>query len=168
MTALLALGAPLFAAPPADSRVEVVFENPDKFADVRESLTSPANSRDYYLELIRQHLQRRAPQHLAEGQKLTVTFTNIDMAGEFEPGRGQNSNTRLIKDVYPARMKFSYRVTDASGAVVKEGAQDIIDTGFQMRGNATRRHDTLFHEKALLDEWLRNEFKGQKSAARKS
>lgn len=166
-TALLAAATSLFAADPAPSRIEVVFANPETYTDVRESLHSPENSRYYYLDLIRAHLERVAPKYVAAGQHLTLTFANIDMAGEFEARRGRRANAqvRLIRDIYPPRMKFSHRLTDANGAVLSAGESDIIDVGFRMRGKTRVRHDEVFYEKGLLDDWLKNELGKRKTVS---
>ena len=48
---------------------------------------------------------KRANEVLPAGQTLTVTFTDIDLAGDFEPWRGgQAMDIRIVKDVYPPRM----------------------------------------------------------------
>ena len=39
-----------------------------------------------------------------EGDKLTITFTDIDLAGDFEPWRGpQWDEVRIVKAIYPPR-----------------------------------------------------------------
>jgi hypothetical protein len=142
----------------SDSRVEVNFDHPDKFRDVKDS--SMSNNEDSsYLGLFREYLQSNAPRYLADGQKLTVTFTDIDLAGEYEPWRGgTRSDVRIVKSIYIPRLKFDYRVTDASGAVVKEGQANLSDLNFQQNiANAIDNSDPLRYEKRLLSDWMRSE-----------
>jgi hypothetical protein len=146
---------------PADKsggRVEVSFDQPEKFRDVKDSAMGE-NESSSYLGLFRSYLQDTAPRYLADGQKLSVTFTDIDMAGEYEPWRGGGAmNTRFVKAIYIPRLKFDYRVTDASGAVVKEGQANLSDLNFQNNiGNVIDNSDPLRYEKRLLNDWLRSE-----------
>ena len=91
----------------------------------------------------------------AEGCKLTVTFTDIDLAGEFEPWRGpQFDEVRIVKDIYPPGFKFAYTLTDANGKVLKEGTENIRDMNFQMR-LLIDTNDTLRYEKDILTDWMR-------------
>ena len=52
-------------------------------------------------------------------------------------------------------MKFTYTITDASGAVVKEGTESLSDMNFMQTANIVNRSDELFHDKAMLRDWLR-------------
>lgn len=162
LLALLAAGPAMRAADSADDksngRVEVNFDQPDKFRDVKDSSMGD-NASSSYLSQFREYLQSNAPRFLGEGQKLAVTFTDIDMAGEYEPWRGgTRSDVRIVKSIYIPRLKFDYRVTDASGAVVKEGQANLSDLNFQNNiGNAIDNSDSLRYEKRLLNDWLRSE-----------
>ena len=49
-------------------------------------------------------------------------------------------------------------LTEADGAVVKEGKRDLRDMAFMMKLTMGFRDDPLRHEKALLDDWLSAEF----------
>jgi Protein of unknown function (DUF3016) len=165
--------APVF---PADStvsaeagaRVEVTFVNPEKFTDVKDSDFGTERQREDILALLKEFLVERAPKFLPEGQVLAVTITDIDMAGDFEPWRGPKfSDVRIVKDLYPPRIDLAFKVTDASGAVVKEGTQKLRDMSFQMSATPAFSSDSLRYEKALLDGWLRNEFPKVKAAKEK-
>ena len=53
------------------------------------------------------------------------------------------------------RMKLAYTVTDASGAVVKEGKENLSDMNFMMNPGILNRGEPLFYDKAMLRDWLR-------------
>ena len=90
------------------------------------------------------------------GRKLTMTFTDIDLAGEYEPWRGgQWSDVRIIKDIYSPRFVFSYKLTDAAGAVLKEDKVDLRDLTFMMRVTISRNEPLRF-EKDILADWIRS------------
>jgi hypothetical protein len=142
-------------------RVEVVYTNPEKFTDLRDSEFPEDSGREGYLADLKEHLERRAPHYLAEGQKVTVTITDIDMAGEFEPWRGPRmQDVRIVKDIYPPRIKLSFQVTDTSGAVVKEGTRELRDLSFMMNVSINR-DDPLRYEKNLLDDWMRSDLRAK-------
>ena len=162
LVSLLGGGAPFAAHAltpvPAGPRAEVNFFEPEKFTDVKDSSMSTDFRRTTYLDQIRDHVLEQAKYFVPAGYHLTVTFTDIDMAGDFEPWRGpQFDDIRIIKDIYPPRLVLTFRLTDAQGNVVKEGKRDLRDTAFQMR-ITTSNQDSLRYEKAMLDDWLRSEF----------
>lgn len=154
--------SPLLALQPPGARTvaraEVVFFEPEKFTDVRDSLMGDYK-RTTYLDQIRDHLLEQAKYFVPEGHKLTVTFSDIDMAGDFEPWRGPRfDDVRIVKDIYPPTVKLSFRLTDADGKVVKEGTRELRDLAFMMKITMGFRDDSVRHEKALLDDWLRADF----------
>lgn len=138
----------------ASARTDVVFEQPEKFTDVKDSDFGTDKGRDAILERLREYLVERADKALPAGQKLVITFTDIDLAGEYEPWRGpQFSDVRIVKSIYPPRLKFSYKITDATGKTVKEGKEDLRDLAFEMRLTSDRQ-DTLRYEKDILRDWI--------------
>ena len=153
---------PVFSAGAAPTqtlaRAEVNFFEPQKFTDVRDSYMGDYE-RTTYLESIRNHLLEQAKYFVPDGHSLAVTFTDIDMAGDFEPWRGPRfDDIRIVKDIYPPRMNLAFRLTDAEGNVVKEGRRELRDLSFMMKITMGFRDDPVRHEKALLDDWLRDEF----------
>src|SRR5688572_15898752 len=140
------------------ARAEVNFFEPQKFTDVRDSYMGDYE-RTTYLDSIRDHLLEQAKYYVPEGHTLSVTFTDIDMAGDFEPWRGHRfDDIRIVKDIYPPRVALAFRLTDADGNVVKEGRRELRDLSFMMKITMSFRDDPVRHEKALLDDWLRSEF----------
>ena len=140
------------------ARADVNFFEPNKFTDVRDSYMGDFE-RTTYLDSIRDHLLENAKYYVPEGHRLSVTFTDIDMAGDFEPWRGPRfDDIRIVKDIYPPRMNLAFRLVDAEGNVVKEGKRELRDLSFMMKITMGFRDDPVRHEKALLDDWLRAEF----------
>ncbi len=159
--ALLAFLAPsaalsVYAAtsPQASARTEIVFSSPENFADVKETAFSNEKDRDAILKRIRDFIVDRADRALPAGHKLTMTFTDIDLAGEFEPWRApQMSDVRIVKAIYPPRLKFTYKITNEAGQVVKEGEENIVDQSFDQRVTMERL-DPLRYEKDILSDWI--------------
>jgi hypothetical protein len=155
---LVAAGA-LNAAPNPAPRTEVIFDHPEKFTDVKDSYVPSDKGRDAILDTLRSFLVHRADPMIPEGDKLTITFTDIDLAGEYEPWRGaQYDDVRIVKSIYPPAFKFTYSVTDASGKVIREGSENIRDLNFQMRLTIDAS-DPLRYEKDILDEWARTKLR---------
>jgi len=141
-----------------DPRIQVNFFEPEKFTDVKMSEMGDDRDRDDILTRIREYLNDQAKYYVPVGQTLEITFTDIDMAGDFEPWRGpQWSDVRVVKDIYPPRMSVTFRLVDAEGNVLKQGKRELRDMSFLLKLSIDR-NDSLRHEKALLDDWLRSEF----------
>jgi hypothetical protein len=141
-------------------RVTVIFEHPEKFTDVKDNSTDFENERgrEDYLPRFQEYLEQQAEKRLAPGQKLTVIFTDIDLAGDFEPWHNvQLRDVRIVRDRYPPRLAFRFTLTDAEGKTVKEGAHRLLDGGF-MLGSSSTNNDSLHYEKEMLNDWLRKEF----------
>jgi hypothetical protein len=159
LAGLAAMSAVVAAEAPAktNARVEVIFSSPEKFTDVRDSYTASDRGRDGILDQLRDFLVSRADKYVSPGEKLTVTFTDIDLAGDFEPWRGADGmDIRIVKDIYPPKMDLEFKLTGADGAVVKEGRRQLRDLAF-MSKLSINRSDMLRFEKALLDDWLKDD-----------
>jgi DUF3016 family protein len=152
-----ALAADIASLPP---RVEVVFDHPENFTDVKDSYLPSDKGRDAILSRIRSFLVSRAEPLLPAGDGLKITFTDIDLAGDFEPWHGARwDDVRIVKEIYPPAFKFSYVVTEPSGRVVKQGTEDIRDLNFQTR-LVLDTSDSLRYEKDILGEWARSTLRG--------
>ena len=160
LAGLAAISAVMAAEAPAktDTRVEVTFTSPEKFTDVRDAYAASEMGRQGILDQIRDYLVSQGDKYVSPGQKLTVTFTDIDLAGDFEPWRGsQGMDVRIVKDIYPPKMDLEFKLTGADGAVIKEGKRQLRDLAF-MSKLSLNQNDMLRFEKALLEDWMRSDF----------
>jgi hypothetical protein len=149
------------SAKPA-SHTQVIFDHPENFTDVKDGSNPTDRGRDAILSTLSSFLVDRADRLLPEGYSLRITFTDIDLAGDFEPWHGpQFSDVRFVKSIYPPAFKFTYVVTDPSGRVVKQGAENIRDLTFQNRLTIDNS-DPLRYEKDILDEWTRSNLRNLK------
>jgi hypothetical protein len=145
--------------------VEVIFYEPEKFTDVRDGYMGSDKGREATLDTLKDYLTGRAVRGLTAGQKLAITVTDVDLAGDFEPWRGsQWGDVRIVKDIYPPRLTLVFRLTDADGTVLKEGKRDLRDLAFMIKMTMGFRDDPLRHEKALLDDWLGADFRPAKKS----
>lgn len=155
--AALALCVAAAAAFAQDSRVSVVFAHPERYTDLRLSCVSgDADTRALTGELGR-FLQEAAARRVRDGQRLEITVTNVDMAGEIESWRGPaRCDLRTVKDVYPPRLDLRFRLLDADGAEARAGTRQLRDSSYLAHA-APVTADHLRYEKALLLDWLQRE-----------
>jgi hypothetical protein len=156
--ALLAGGCqstPANPNPAAPADITVDFKDPENFTDVRDSFGGGTSQ--YYLGLLAQHIRDTAAARLTAGQKLAVTFTDIDLAGDIPPG--QTDNVRLILAAHIPRMTLSFQLTDASGAVLRSGERRLSELDYQMKIIPTLdRNEPLNYDKQMLTDWVHKEF----------
>jgi hypothetical protein len=153
---LLLAGCSTPVTKPAAGNVTVEFKDADNFRDATDSLGGHTDQNA--LAELRACLEQNAPAHLQEGQKLHVTFTDIDLAGEFLPG-DRLDRVRIIKPIYVPRLEFTFAVTDAAGQTVKQGTRALTDLNFQVNAGRIGSDRAYYYDKLLLEEWLKKEFK---------
>lgn len=138
-------------------RVTVHYANPHQYIESHQAGFGVRFDHDDYMEKLRQFLVRKATPMLAPGQHLSITFTDIDLAGGFEPWRGPRmGNVRILSQQYPPRFDFHFKLTDANGKVVREGTRKLTNLTYLM-DQAARPGDSdpLRYDKGLLEKWLR-------------
>ena len=141
-------------------RITVEWTNPDDFAEMRQNpgpwIGRPSASE--WLPELAKSLRERADGVLAPGQHLDVTFTDIKRAGAFEPWRGPRwDDIRIVKDIYPPRIDLRFKLTDATGATLREGNAILRDPAFMSR-DLPNASDPLRYEKRMLAAWVQREF----------
>jgi DUF3016 family protein len=144
----------------SDSHVQIDWTRPADFSESKTYAGTGLGRQDpdEWLGDLANHLRYRAERVLPEADHLAVTFTNVQLAGTYEPWRGPRwDDVRIIKNQYPPRIDLKFTLTDAHGAVVKEGERKLRDPAFMQRG-ILNETDPLRFEKRMLDDWLRTEF----------
>lgn len=97
-------------------------------------------------------------------QRLTVTISDVDIAGAFEPWRRNLWHARIVRDVYPPRIDLMFTLTDRDGNVIRSGERKLRDLAF-MTPTLSYRSDPLRYEKKLLADWLDRELRPGLTAA---
>ena len=138
--------------------VDVRFDRPGHFTDFRVDRFRGARAAGRLAGELREWIEHEATPRLPAGSRLTVTVTDVDMAGEFEPWRSTGlSDVRVIREIYPSRVNLAFTLADASGEVVKEGERTLVSA--MLSSDPLRGGDgPLRYEKALLRDWLVREF----------
>lgn len=144
------------------SNVEVTFVNSQDFTDFSQSHLQKDDGQEYLMASLREFVAEKAESRIAKGQRLQVTFTDIDLAGDFEPWRtGQLNDVRIVKEVYPPRAKIEFKLLNADGSIAAEGKRNLANLGF-MYSVGLSQSDPLRYDKELLSDWIRTEFPAQK------
>ena len=142
---------------PAEGPVDVQWTDPAQFSEIRLSRNRFEARRGDWVHDLAVYLRERAARRLSPGQRLDVTITDIERAGEFEPGM-RTSSVRFMRDVYPPRISLDFTLTGADGAVLATGSRELIDVGYLQGRPRAFDNDPLRYEKQLIDDWLRREF----------
>ncbi|SHH82052.1 DUF3016 domain-containing protein [Pollutimonas bauzanensis] len=142
----------------AGAPVTVQFVNPSGLAEVRNNPQQGDSYNKAWMDALSRHLEQRAPRYLAPDTHLLVQFTEIKLAGDYEPWRrAALDNVRIVRDIYPPRIDLNYQLTGSKGQTLKQGSSKLRDPAFlmQVRGYPS---DPLRYEKSMLDDWLQQEF----------
>lgn len=142
---------------PAQGPVDVRWSDPAQFSEIRNSGNrNEARQGDWVVQLAT-YLRKQAEKRLPADERLDVEITDIQRAGNYEPWRGiQFDRTRFVRDIYPPRIRLTFRRLDRSGAVVAEGERNLGDLAYTNGGSASST-DPLRYEKRLIDRWLARE-----------
>ncbi|WP_438864437.1 DUF3016 domain-containing protein [Neptunicella sp.] len=145
----------------AQGELEVNWDKPDKYRDVKPTSQTRSSFRKQTFEDIEKFLTKEL-KDLPDGYKLSMTVTNLDLAGEVWPGMmvglNSSSDVRLVKNLDIPRMDFSYKLTDSTGATLKEGTEELKDMAFMDRGGRIHESDRLHYEKNMLQRWFEDTF----------
>ncbi len=141
--------------PASPTDVTVNFKDSDKYTDVRETMNGSTSQ--FYLDELAKYLKDETARRMTAGQKLSVTFTEIDLAGDILPG--SINDIRMLEDIYPPRMNLHFQLLDSNGAVIKEGDRHLIDLGYLQTGAPLiGQNEPIRYDKALLSNWVSREF----------
>lgn len=155
-----AMAGAIAAETSSDEQVSVVFESPENFTDFTKSYTARDEGQDQLMAELRAHLVNQARSLLATGQRLEVRFLDIDLAGDFEPGRIHPSadHIRILKEIYPPSVKLEFRLLGADGKVMSEGKRELKELGYLVTTRLPSS-DGMRYDKGLLTDWMRREFR---------
>ncbi|QSX33327.1 DUF3016 domain-containing protein [Shewanella avicenniae] len=135
--------------------VKIEWQAPEKYRDVRSATENRAVYRQRVFEALTKSLDKNASKLLKSGEKLELVVTDLDLAGDVLPtfGAATVNEIRVVKQIYPPRISFSYRVLEGE-QVIMVGSENLRDMGF-MDHTSMNDSDSLRYEKAMLEAWLR-------------
>jgi len=136
----------------------VNWSNPASYKDVRASSGSQEEFQAKTFSELESTIQKLAAS-LPDGQKLEMTVTDLDLAGDvkFTGARTQHQDVRVVKEMYPARITFHYRLLDGKGKVLKEGDEKIQSRTLSA-SMRTGSSEPLGMEKRMIKSWFKRNF----------
>jgi Protein of unknown function (DUF3016) len=141
----------------------VSYDSPEKFTDFKSQNLTTDQDTAYLCGAFTAHIERLAKQYLPPNTRLEVRFKDIDLAGDFEPQSGPRTrDIRVLRDIYPPRMKLEFRLLASDGAVLAKGERSLTEP-YYTSTNFFLNDDQLRYDKQLLTDWIRSEFGKKKS-----
>lgn len=134
--------------------VKVEWQEPSGFRDIKSSNGIQSRFEARLFETLTKQLDKDAKGILKDNQKLELTVSDVDLAGDMQPTFGATvSELRIVKDLYPPRMTFSYRVLEGD-KVIMVGDEKLIDMNFLHRVGISKDNMGEYESKMLAD-WLK-------------
>lgn len=135
--------------------LEIQFDDPDRFSDFEQGGFYLDELPDEFRQELRTEVSSDLNDALPDGAHLKITFHDIDLAGEYEPWRPQAYDVRIVRDIYPPRLKFHYKVVAADREVLAEGMAQLTDTAFLWNLHDPGSHaDSFYFEQELVENWV--------------
>jgi hypothetical protein len=136
----------------AGTIVTVQYVEPQHFTDFSIHDRDIRYSASFFTQKITKTLEpimnKRFP-----GERLSLRFTNIDLAGHGATG---SRSVRVVRAHTPARLSFDYSLQDQAGSAVVSGAQTLVEN-FPLGHAAQAANSGLLSvESKMLYRWLRS------------
>ena len=144
-----------------DGQVTVNFSNVEDYTDFKPSSGIEERFQSQRQAELSQYFNELAKQ-LPSGQQLSVTVTDIDLAGRLEPTFGQSASNfiRIVRSIDYPSIAFTYQLRDSAGTLLREDSVQLQDMNFDFDSVARKRagYDSLFYEKKMLKGWFNKTF----------
>jgi len=140
------------------AELKIEWSNPEDFRDADYYYNGSEKSQKIVLTNLEKFFTRDAERFLPEDYSLEMTVTELDLAGDFEPWHGSSmQDVRIVKRIYPALIRFDYRLLDAQGTVVSEGSERLRDHMMPMSMSTSflGRSESYPYVKSIVRDWMR-------------
>jgi len=129
--------------------LKTAYAEPENFTDIESVSYSDETSLNIFDDELKR--SKAIQQRIGEGQQLMIVFTDIDAAGRVIYRRGRD--VRLVRSIYPPRLKFKYTLSDAKGNDLQSGEVDLRDAAFTFDIGRRLSSRTFYFEIKLLEDW---------------
>lgn len=145
--------------PTQDGPVTVVWQNPDEFRDVEASSGIQERYENHVFATLGKQFQKRLSGLLKDGEQLTITVTDLDLAGDVRPSFGASaSDIRIVKSVYPPMIEFQWALLDQNKQLLDSGEVKIKDLNFENASSSLRyQNDALHYELSMIERWSKRD-----------
>lgn len=137
------------------SAVKVTWLNPEKFSDIRPA----TGTRKVYQERVMKAFDKilgELTEKLPAGYSMEINVKDLDLAGDVNPMyRLDNTDIRVIKDIYFPRMKFDYVLFDQNKQPIQQESDvKIKDMGFMTSSHIGYQSREFAYEREMLKKWF--------------
>ncbi|MEZ5460968.1 DUF3016 domain-containing protein [Dokdonella sp.] len=136
--------------------VRVDWTDPSQFSEMQNRSGFNQTSPKVWLGEFSSTIRRHARRVLETGQSLSVTITDVTLAGTLRSG-SRTSGVRVVDRNTPPRIKLSFTLTGADGQILLNGDRDLGSPNSMSPGLADSSNPYI-HEDRLLIEWMDREF----------
>ncbi|MCL1078876.1 DUF3016 domain-containing protein [Parashewanella spongiae] len=145
-----------------DGAVTITWKDPTHFRDIKSSGERQSRFQNRLFETLTKNINKLTSNVLKENQTISLEVTNLDLAGDVRPTFSAASNDiRVIKNIYPPRITFSYKVLEGKNEVFK-GDEKLSDLAF-MDTIHNAMNKPFNYETKLLKNWVNRTLKEQLS-----
>lgn len=145
----------VFSASAAAGEASVTWQNPEKYTDIRSGSQSAKSMLKSVTVSLGGEFSALAAK-LPPGYRLTVTVSDLDLAGEIDPiPTRQMNEVRVLKDIYFPQMIFDYELKDAGGVVqLWQADVELKDMQYLSSLRTARSSDAFYHERRMIRDWF--------------
>lgn len=142
------------AVPAAEPRVAVNYREVEKFTDFGLSRWDRERNEKAFAGMLESLGERLQP-----GQRLSLTLTDVNLAGEEEWWRFRGHEVRVLRNVTWPALEFDFQLSDASGRVVKTGSTRLTDMSYLRHSlvPVSTQSDAFRYEQRMMERWLKDE-----------
>ncbi|WP_412499920.1 DUF3016 domain-containing protein [Shewanella chilikensis] len=139
-------------------KVKIEWQSPKDFRDIKSASELQSRYEKRLFDTLTKTLDKDVSSSLKDNQKLELTVTDVDLAGDVRPTFGATANDiRVVKNVYPPKISFSYRLLEGDQLVI---AGDEKLTDMQFLDHVDRiNSDSFRYEERMLKDWFQKTLK---------
>jgi Threonyl-tRNA synthetase len=162
LTAILAALALMTAGGVAQAAtVQIDWQNPEKFRDVRSTNESAERFRERVMGELTKAFEDGA-KRLPADQTLHVAVSDVDLAGEVEYFHDNHPfGLRVLRRVDAPSMKIQYELRDANDRVIQSGEEKLRDLNYNQSSLLPLDRSPFKYEKDMIKSWVRDTFQTQ-------
>ncbi len=135
------------------SKNKITWDDSSKFTDIKDPNYSKQKSFERFQPVFEEHLETITNKYLQYNMRFEMNITNIDLAGNIDYHVGKQY--RVIKDFYPPKINFDYKLFDKDNNLISEGTEKYIDMRFQ-RTIRTSKRKPFEYEYNMMEQWFKS------------
>lgn len=158
---LIVLGAAVWFAPAGQAaEVNLKWQQPEEYTDIRaNTLARQQMYEQRVIDELGRHIQDAADKYLPPDQKLNMTVTDVDLAGDVDYFFTRFAQgVRVVSNLHFPRIEFTWELVNANGEVIRSGDENVRDMGFQYAGTRSIKRAEFDYEERMIDDWFRETF----------